>query len=143
MPSASATEAMVLAVNMPAQAPSVGQALRSMASSSASSMVPAAWAPTASKTLVMSSVRPLWWPGGDGAAVDDHARHVEAGGGHEHPGQRLVAAGEGDHGVEPLGVHDGLDRVGDDLAGHQRGPHALVAHRDAVADGDGVELDRV
>ena len=50
MPSASATDAMVLAVNMPAQLPSVGQALRSMASSSASSMVPAAWAPTASNT---------------------------------------------------------------------------------------------
>ncbi len=60
---ASATEAMVLAVNMPAQMPSVGQALRSMASSSAWSMVPAARAPTASNTETMSSAWPLWWPG--------------------------------------------------------------------------------
>ncbi len=63
MPSASATDAMVLAVNMPAHEPSVGQALRSMASKSASEMVPEALAPTASNTLTMSSAWPLWWPG--------------------------------------------------------------------------------
>ncbi len=33
-------------------------------------------------------------------------------------------------------------RVGDDLAGDQRGLHALRAHGDAVGDGDGVELHR-
>ena len=63
MPMASAIVDIVLAVNMPAQLPSVGQALRSMASSSASSIVPAAWAPTASKTLTMSRALPLWLPG--------------------------------------------------------------------------------
>ena len=35
-----------------------------------------------------------------------------------------------------------LDRVGDDLAAGQRVAHALVVHRDAVADADGVELER-
>ena len=45
---------MVLAVNMPAQAPWVGQALRSMRASSSADRVPAAWAPTASNTLTMS-----------------------------------------------------------------------------------------
>ncbi len=63
MPSASATDAMVLAVNMPAQEPSVGQALRSMASSSDWLMVPADRAPTASKTDTMSSASPLRLPG--------------------------------------------------------------------------------
>jgi hypothetical protein len=63
MPMASPTAAMVLAVNMPAQLPSVGQALRSMASSSAASIVPAAKAPTASNTDTMSRARPLCWPG--------------------------------------------------------------------------------
>jgi hypothetical protein len=48
-----------LAVNMPAQAPTVGQAARSMASSSARSIVPAASAPTASNTETMSRARPL------------------------------------------------------------------------------------
>ena len=42
MPSASPIDAMVLAVNIPAQEPSVGHALRSMASSSSSSMAPTA-----------------------------------------------------------------------------------------------------
>jgi hypothetical protein len=42
MPSASATDAIVFAVNMPAQEPSVGQALRSMASRPAASRDPAA-----------------------------------------------------------------------------------------------------
>ncbi len=63
MPSASPIEAMVLAVNMPPQAPSPGQALRSIWPSSSSVMTPSAQAPTASKTLVMSSDVPLWLPG--------------------------------------------------------------------------------
>jgi len=69
MPSASPTEAMVLAVNMPAQAPSLGQAWRSIRASSSSDNVPAALAPTASNTLTMSraspgcSTRPGRWPG--------------------------------------------------------------------------------
>ena len=61
MPMASPTEAMVLAVNMPPQLPMVGQASRSMVRSSSSSMPPTAWAPTASKTLTRSSVRPSGW----------------------------------------------------------------------------------
>ena len=79
----------------------------------------------------------------DRPGVDEHRRHVQAGGGHQHAGQRLVAAGERDHPVEALGLHDGLDGVGDDLAAHQREVHALVAHRDAVGDRDGAELQRV
>ena len=63
MPSASPTDAMVLAVNMPAQAPSLGQACRSISPSSSSVIVPAAQAPTASNTLTMSRARPLWSPG--------------------------------------------------------------------------------
>ena len=50
MPIASATEAMVLAVNMPAHEPSVGQALCSMRLSSSSVRASTAWAPTASNT---------------------------------------------------------------------------------------------
>ena len=58
MPMASPTAAMVLAVNIPAQLPMVGQAARSIDSSSSSSMSPTAWAPTASNTLTMSNFRP-------------------------------------------------------------------------------------
>jgi hypothetical protein len=91
---------------------------------------------------MMSTSWPSWLPGQDRAAVEEDRRQVEAGGGHQHAGQRLVAAGEQHRAVEPLGVHHGLDRVGDDLAAHQRGPHALVAHRDAVGHRDGAELER-
>ena len=63
MPRASATAAMVLAVNMPAHDPSLGQAPHSISLSSASSMSPAACAPTASNTLTMSVASPLWSPG--------------------------------------------------------------------------------
>ena len=56
-------DAIVLAVNMPAQDPSVGQAFSSIGPQLVASMVPAAKAPTASKTETMSSGVPLWLPG--------------------------------------------------------------------------------
>ena len=56
IPIASPTDAIVLAVNIPAQDPSLGQARRSISPSSFSVIVPAAHAPTASKTLTMSRV---------------------------------------------------------------------------------------
>ena len=62
IPIASATAAMVLAVNMPPQAPSPGQMARSIRSTSARVIFPARQAPTASKasTIVTSwpSIRP-------------------------------------------------------------------------------------
>ena len=63
IPIASAIELIVLAVNMPPHAPSPGQAFDSIAWSSSSLIVPAAQAPTASNTLVMSSAVPLCSPG--------------------------------------------------------------------------------
>jgi hypothetical protein len=80
--------------------------------------------------------------GQDGAAVDERRRQVQPGAGHQHAGQGLVAAGDGDQAVHPLGVHHQLDRVGDHLAADERRPHALVAHGDGVGDRDGVELQR-
>ena len=59
MPSASPMELIVLAVNMPPQAPSPGQAVRSISSSSSEVIVPRAQAPTPSNTLVMSVASPL------------------------------------------------------------------------------------
>ena len=63
IPIASAIELIVLAVNMPPHAPSPGQAVASISWSSASVIVPAAHAPTASNTLVMSVATPLCSPG--------------------------------------------------------------------------------
>ncbi len=53
MPRASATLAMVLAVYMPPQAPSPGQVAFSMAVSSSWVILPAAQAPTPSKTSMI------------------------------------------------------------------------------------------
>ena len=82
-------------------------------------------------------------PGQDRPGVDEHRREVQARRGHEHAGQALVAAGEQHGAVEPLGLHDGLHRVGDDLAADQREVHPDVAHRDAVGHRDRAELHRV
>ena len=111
-------------------------------------ILPAFTAPTASKEsmIVMSFSVPslsLTQPGRDRAGVEEDAGEVEPRGGHEHAGQRLVAAGEQHGAVEALGHHDGLDAVGDDLAADEGEVHALVAHRDAVGDGDRAELQRV
>jgi hypothetical protein len=91
----------------------------------------------------LGAVGELGLAGQDRSGVEEDAGKVETGGSHQHAGQRLVAAGQKHRSVEALGLHDGLDAVGDHFAGHQREVHALMAHRDAVGDGDGAELHRV
>ena len=63
IPIASAIDDIVLAVNMPPHAPSPGHAARSISVSSSSVIVPAAHAPTASNTVVISMLLPLYTPG--------------------------------------------------------------------------------
>lgn len=77
----------------------------------------------------------------DGAAVDHDAGAVEAAHGHDGAGHILVASGDGDVGVVPLGGHDGLDAVGDEVARLQAVAHAARAHGDGVAHPDGVEAE--
>ena len=78
----------------------------------------------------------------DRAAVEHEAGNVEARQRHHRGGNRLVAADQHHQRVEQVAARDQLDRVGDDLAADERGPHALAAHGDAVGDRDGVELER-
>ena len=80
--------------------------------------------------------------GRDGAAVEHHAGNVEPAKRHDDAGHVLVAAADADQAVEEIAARHQLDGVGDDFARNQRGFHALRAHRDAVGDGDGVELHR-
>ena len=142
IPSASKAQAIVLAVNWPPQAPAPGLATPSSSFSSSSVMSPALWAPIASKMSRIVTSRPCQWPGRDRAAVEDDRGDVEAGQRHRAAGDRLVAGAEGDDRVELVAAGHQLDRVGDHLAADQRGLHPLGAHRDAVGDGDGVELHR-
>jgi hypothetical protein len=55
---------------------------------------------------------------------------------------RLVAAGEADQRVVAMATDGQFDRIGDHLTADQRGLHPLMAHRDTVGDGDGVEPAR-
>ena len=78
----------------------------------------------------------------DRAVVEDEAREVESRQ-RDHRGRDgLVAADQADEPVEQVSACDELDRVGDHLAGDERGAHAFRPHADAVGDRHGVELDR-
>jgi hypothetical protein len=63
MPSISNAIAIVLAVNWPPHAPKPGEAASSIALSSSSVILPAAWAPIASKTSMIVISLPSWRPG--------------------------------------------------------------------------------
>ena len=133
---------------MPPQAPSPGANAHSMRFASASLMVPALHRADRlervdDRDVLLGAVGEAHPAGRDRAGVEEDRGEVEARGRHEHAGDRLVAAGEQHRAVEALGLHDDLDRVGDDLARDEREVHALVAHRDAVGDRDGAELQRV
>lgn len=55
------------------------------------------------------------------------------------PPCRPPLTGQRDVGIVPLRAHDGLNAVGDEVAGLKGEGHAVGAHADAVADADGVE----
>src|SRR5262249_7445206 len=122
MPIASMAELMVLAVYMPPHDPAPGQASHSTP-----------WTPWASSLPPCGSVCAPWvWAarledrhdvdvgpvvggtGKDAAAVDEDARDVEPGHGHEAAGHVLVAAAEGQQAVVVHARGDQLQAVGDD-----------------------------
>ena len=143
MPSASATDAIVLAVNMPAQLPSLGQALHSMPRRSSSDMRARGVGADGFEHAHDVERLALVLARQDRSAVEEHGRQVEPGRGHQHPGQALVATGERDQRVEALGVHDGLDGVGDDLAATRASARMPSWPIEMPSrDGDRVELDR-
>ena len=53
------------------------------------------------------------------------------------PGSDLSQPARPDQRVVGVAAHGELDRIGDHLAADQGRLHALVAHGDAVGDGDG------
>ncbi len=130
-----------LAVNMPEQEPQVGQAERSMTSTSSS-----ADAVVGGGDHRVDEVDLLQHALGDDLAGlhrpagDEDGRDVEAHRRHQHAGRDLVAVGDADQRVGAMGVDHVLDAVGDELARGQAVEHAVMAHGDAVIDRDGVEL---
>ena len=77
------------------------------------------------------------------AARDEDRRDVQPHRGHQHPGCDLVAVADADHRVSLVGVDHVFDAVRDDFAGRKGIQHAVMAHGDAVIDGDGVEFGRI
>src|SRR4029079_199286 len=106
---------MVFAVYMPPHAPSPGAMAHSMRLRSASLILPARHAPTASnESMIVTSfsgaslrctqpgaVAELPPAGCDRAGVEEDARQVQPRRGHQHPGDRLVAPGQQDGAVQP------------------------------------------
>ena len=78
----------------------------------------------------------------DRPAVEHQRGHVQPDQRHDRAGHGLVAGCQRDHAVEVVAARHQFNRVGDDFAADERGFHAFRAHRDAVADADGVELQR-
>ena len=142
MPRASIAEDMVLAVKRPAHDPSPGQATRSSSSKLSVRHGAARVCAHGLEHVLDVDVAPLEAARHDGASVYEHGGYVQARHGHETAGHVLVASRDGHQPVEPLGHRYQLDGVGDDLAADQRGLHALRAHGDAVAHGDGAKLER-
>ncbi len=73
-------------------------------------------------------------------AGDEDGGDIEAQRRHQHARRDLVAVRDADERVGAMGVGHVFDAVGDYLARGQRIEHAVMAHRDAVVDRDGVEL---
>ena len=109
MPSASATAAIVLAVYMPPQAPSPGQMARSIWSTSLAGDLAGEAGADGLEGVDDRHVLAVDLAGHDRPGVQEHRGEVEPRGGHQHAGQRLVAAGEQHRAVEPLGHHHRLD----------------------------------
>jgi hypothetical protein len=112
---------MVLAVYMPPQAPTVGQA--------------GAVGADRLEGAGDGEVLPLPAARLDGAAVDVDRRNVHARDRHHAAGHVLVAGADDQHAVHHLSVGGGLDGVGDDLTRHERVLHAFGPHADTVGDG--------
>ena len=109
---------------------------------------PAAQAPTASKASMIVTVFSvpsvsLAMPGRIDPAYRKTLARSSRAAAMSMPGQRLVAAGEQHRAVEALGLHDGLDRVGDDLAAtpgrsaSPRGPSRCRRRREIVPNSSG------
>ncbi len=82
-------------------------------------------------------------PGLHRSSRDEDGRQVEPHSCHQHARRDLVAVRDAQEGVGDVRLHHVLDAVGDEVTTRQRVQHPAVTHRDAVVDGDGVELDPV
>src|SRR6266478_837003 len=79
---------------------------------------------------------------GNRAAVQNEARNIQPGEGHDAARNGFVAADEHNKGIEKVSARHQLDGIGDNFPTNEGSAHAFRAHGDAVGDGYGVELER-
>ena len=139
---------MLLAVNMPEHEPQVGQAERSISPSSSSltlasldAIIESMRSSLRTSGLPSRSCVPTILPASIGPPETKMVGMLRRIAAISMPGRDLVAVRDADQRVGAVRVHHVLDAVGDEVAARQRVQHPAVAHRDAVVDGDGVELD--
>ena len=80
--------------------------------------------------------RPEHWPARGEDGRDIHAQRRQ-----NHAGDNFVAVGDADDAIEAMRAQHGLYRIGDQFAAGQAHLHPVMAHGDAVADRDGIELE--
>ncbi len=134
---------MELAVNMPEQEPQAraGVLLEPLEFRLVDSC-PSCSAPTPSKTLIRSTARPsAVRPAAMGPPLTKIVGMLQRSAPMSMPGTILSQLGMQIMRVETVRLDHGFHAVGDQLAAGQRVLHARVAHGDAVADADGVELE--
>ena len=145
MPRNSPAMAMVLAVNWPPQAPGPGQGcgfdgFQLVVVDLARGMRADRLENIEDGDVFRRTIGLLQTAGRDAAAVEHEAWDIQPRHRHDGGGHVLVAARDADDAVEEVAARDEFDGIGDHLARDQAGLHALRSHRDAVRDGDGVEL---
>lgn len=75
----------------------------------------------------------------DGTTIHHDTRAVDSAHSDQHTGHVLVATGQGNVGVVPLAIHDGLDTVGNNFSALQAVTHTSGTHADTVGDTNSVE----
>ena len=140
-PSASVRQFIELAVNMPEQEPQVGHAASSIVCTSSSEYLSSA-AITMASTRSSACSLPLTiaLPASIGPPETKTAGMFRRIAAFSMPGVILSQLEMQTMASAQCAVDHVFDRVGDDLARRQRIEHAVMAHGDAVVDGDGVEF---
>ncbi len=142
IPIASVRQFMEFAVNRPAQLPHVGQASFSSSHSSSSLIARAACLPTAVNTVSRSTSAPAKRPASIGPPDTTIVGMSTRAAAMSMPGTTLSQFGMSTIASNACAWTMSSTRVGDDLAARERVVHAVVVHRDAVADADRGELER-
>jgi len=75
-------------------------------------------------------------------AGDHDGRDVQTGDGHPARGNNFIARSQDNDGIEAIGIHGQFHGIGDKVPAGKDALHSFMALGDAIAEGDGVHLER-